>query len=243
MRPAPPTAIDLAGVAPAAERRTGAPLLAATGPILAMLLALALVTATGLSQRSALPEAVEPWVFGYFAGRYPLFIFALVYGLGHLARVATGSGPASIPRRIVFGLAGAGVLLLAGLYPTFGGVILRAGFATGGMAFLTHQPLWLAYALGAGVAAALFGGILGLFAIMANRPLRPRLERFGAGALAFLALWIGAAVIGLSGTLGLGPWPHRALRIDEAGLAAVLMAAAALPHTALTTLRRLRPAS
>ena len=243
MRPARPTAIDPAGVAPAAERRTGAPVLAAAGPILAMLLALALVAATGLSQRSALPEAVEPWVFGYFAGRYPLFIFALVYGLGHLARVAAGPGPASMPRRIAFGVAGAAVLMLAGLYPTFGGVILRAGFATGGMAFLTHQPLWLAYALGAGVAATLFGGILGLFAIMANRPLRPRLRRFGAGALAFLALWFGAAVIGLSGTLGLGPWPHRALRIDEAGLAAVLLVAAALPHAALTTLRRLRPAS
>ncbi|MCJ2016810.1 hypothetical protein MKK84_05100 [Methylobacterium sp. E-065] len=243
MRPAPPTAIDPAGVAPAAGRRTGTRWLAALGPILAMLLALVLVAATGLSQRSAMPEAVEPWVFGYFAGRYPLFVFALVYGLAHLARVAAGPGPASIPRRIAFGLLGAAVLLLAGLYPTFGGVILRAGFATGGMAFLTHQPLWLAYALGAGVAAALFGGILGLFAIVASRPLRPRLRRFGAGALAFLALWFGAAVIGLSSTLGLGPWPLRALRIDEVGLAALLLAVAALPHAALTTLRRLRPAS
>lgn len=208
-----------------------------------MLAALALAAATGLSQRSALPEPVEPWVFGYFAGRYPLFAFALVYGLAHLARVAAGAGPASVPRRLAFGLAGAVVLLLAGLYPTFGGVILRAGFATGGMAFLTHQPLWLAYGLGAGAAAGLFGGILGLFAIAANRPLRPRLRRFGGGALAFLALWFGAAVIGLSGSLGLGPWPHRALRPDEAGLAALLLAAAALPHTVLTTVRRLRPAT
>ncbi|MCJ2088340.1 hypothetical protein MKK88_20465 [Methylobacterium sp. E-005] len=243
MRPAPPKALDPAGMTRASEPHSGASFLAASGPILAMLLALGVVTATGLSQRSALPEAVEPWVYGYFAGRYPLFVFALVYGLAHLARVAAGPGPASFLRRIAFGLVGAAILLLAGLYPTFGGVILRAGFATGGMAFLTHQPLWLAYGLGAGAAAALFGGILGLFAIAANRPLRPRLRRFGTGALAFLTLWFGAAVIGLFGSLGLGPWPHRALRAEEAGLAALLLIVAALPHAAMTTLRRLRPAS
>lgn len=234
---------DPRGMTPTTKPHLGAPWLAASGPILAMLLALALVAATGLSQRSALPETVEPWVYGYFAGRYPLFAFALVYGLAHLVRMAAGPGPASIPRRLVFGLAGAVILLLAGLYPTFGGLILRAAFATGGMAFLTHQPLWLAYALGTGAGAAVFGGILGLFAIAANRPLRPRLGRVGAGVLAFLALWFGAAVIGLSGTLGLGPWPHRALRPAEAGLAALLLVIAALPHSALTTVRRLRPAS
>ncbi len=208
-----------------------------------MLAALALVAVTGFSQRSAMPETVEPWVFGFFAGRYPLFAFALVYGLAHLARVAAAPGPAPGARRIVFGVAGAMLLAAAGLYPTFGGVILRAGFATGGMAYLTHQPLWLAYGLGAGVAAALFGGIVGVAAFAANRPLRPRLRRLGTGALAFLTLWCGAIVLGLSGPIGLGPWPRRALRPEEVGLAALLLVAAALPHTLLTTWRRLRPAA
>ncbi|WP_457106711.1 hypothetical protein [Methylobacterium sp. P5_C11] len=225
----------------AAARGSAGGLLAASSPILAMLAALAIVALTGMSQRDAVPEALEPWIFGYFIGRYPLFAFALVYGLGHLARVAAGSGPASVPRRVLFGLAGAVALAAAGLYPTFGGLILRGAFATGGMAFLTHQPLWLAYGLGAGIAAALFGGILGLFAIAANRPLRPRLRRVGFAALAFLALWFGAALIGLAGDLGFGPWPRRALRADEAGLAALLLVAAALPHTALATVRRHRP--
>jgi hypothetical protein len=226
----------------ARRHRNGSSLLEASGPILAMLVALALVAGTGFSQRSAVPEAVEPWIFGYFAGRYPLFAFALVYGLAHLATTAAEPGPASVPRRLLFGLAGAAILLLAGLYPTFGGLVVRAGFATGGMAFLTHQPLWLAYGLGAGVAAALFGGVLGLFVIAANRSLRPRLRRIGSGLLAFLALWFGAAMIGLGGSLGLGPWPHRALRPDEAGLAALLLVAAALPHAALATLSRRRRA-
>ncbi|MCJ2058157.1 hypothetical protein MKL09_16525 [Methylobacterium sp. J-048] len=215
-------------------------LLAAT-PILAMLAALALVAVTGLSQRSGVPEAFEPWIYGYFIARYPLFAFALVYGIAHLVTVAAGPGPASALRRILFATAGAASLALVGLYPTFGGLILRGGFATGGMAFLTHQPLWLAYGLGAGVAAAIFGGILGLFAIAASRPLRPSLRRIGAGLLAFLALWFGACVIGLSGDLGLGSWPLRAFRPAEAGLAALLLIIAALPHAALTTVSRLRP--
>lgn len=241
MMPAPshaafqPTATGLA-----AGQHRGGKLLQASIPILAMLVALALVAGTGFSQRSTVPELAEPWVFGYFAGRYPLFAFALIYGLAHLATAAAEPGPASVPRRVLFGLAGAAFLLLAGLYPTFGGLVLRAGFATGGMAFLTHQPLWLAYALGAGVAAAVFGGVLGLFVIAANRALRPRLRRIGSGLLAFLALWFGAAVIGLGGSLGLGPWPHRALRPDEAGLAALLLVAAALPHAALATVSRHR---
>ncbi|MBE7200633.1 MAG: hypothetical protein INR70_22910 [Parafilimonas terrae] len=205
-----------------------------------MLIALAAVAATGLSQRTAVPEHVEPWIFGYFVARYPLFAFALVYGVAHLVRIAFGPGPASMARRVLFGTLGAAVLLAAGLYPTFGGLILRAGFATGGMAFLTHQPLWLAYGLGAGVAAALFGGIVGFFAIAANRPLRPRLRRVGAGALAFLALWFGAILIGLSGSLGVGPWPLRALRPGEAALAALVLIMAALPHTVLATALRHR---
>ena len=118
-RPAPSAGWDdPRGMTPT-TKPLGARWLAASGPILAMLLALALVAATGLSQRSALPEAVEPWVYGYFAGRYPLFAFALVYGVAHLVRVAAGPGPASIPRRLAFGLTGAVILLLAGLYPTF----------------------------------------------------------------------------------------------------------------------------
>jgi hypothetical protein len=239
MMPAPSlAALDTAPPDRAARR----PGLLAVAPIGAMLLALALVAATGFSQHSAMPEAAEPLVFGYFAGRYPLFAFALVYGIAHLAVQAAGPGPASVPRRALFGLAGAAALLLAGLYPTFGGLVLRAGFATGGMAFLTHQPLWLAYGLGAGVAAAVFGGVLGASAILANRPLRPRLSRIGAGLVAFLTLWFGAAVIGLSGGLGLGPWPHRALRPDEAGLASLVLIVAALPHAALATLRRHRRA-
>ena len=88
--------------------------------------------------------------------------------------------------------------------------------------------------------ALTFGGVLGLFAIAANRPRRPSLRRIGAGLLAFLALWFGACVIGLAGDFGLGPWPRRAFSPSEAVVAALLLVIAALPHAALTTLSWLR---
>src|SRR3954471_14573385 len=98
MMPAPShAAFEPSRTRVAARRHRSGSLLEASGPILAMLVALALVAGTGLSQRSAVPEAVEPLIFGYFAGRYPLFAFALVYGLAHLATTAAEPGPASVP--------------------------------------------------------------------------------------------------------------------------------------------------
>ena len=148
-----------------------------------------------------------------------------------------GRGPAGPARRIVFALVGIVILALAGLYPTFGGLILRGGFATGGMAFLTGQPLWLAYALGAAIPAAMMGGIVGTAVIAANRPLRPRWRRIGWGALSFLSLWFGAMIIGLAHSVGVGPWPARAMAGGEAGLAAGLLAIAMAPHSLLIALR------
>ncbi|MDP4025682.1 hypothetical protein Q8W71_23895 [Methylobacterium sp. NEAU 140] len=234
----PDTFLDTTGagtlaVPPARSATRPSTSLAAVTPVLATLAALAVVAATGLSRRSGLPEAVEPLAYGFFLDRYPLFAFALVYGIARLVAVAAGPGPASIPRRAAFCALGIVVLGLAGLYPTFGGAVLRGGFATGSMAFLNGTPLWLAYGMGAGVAAALFGGTVGVFAVAANRGLRPRLARLWPAALAFLALWFGAAVLGLARGLGFGPWPARAMTPAEAGLAAGLLVLAALPHAAL----------
>lgn len=230
-----------AGTAPApmptGRTAPGGSLIVAAAPVIAMLAVLALVAATGLSLRSGLPDAVAPWFYGFFLDSYPLFAFALVYGIARLAAVAAGPGPGSAPRRIAFGLAGVLALGAAALYPTFGGLILRSGFTVGGMAFLNHVPHGLAYGLGAGAAAGTFGGIVGLFGVLANGRLRPSLRRLGSGGLAFPALWFGAAVIGLAHDLGFGPWPTRALSPADAGLAALILAIAALPHAASVVLR------
>ena len=212
----------------------------AGAPVAAALLALALVAASGLSRRSGLPDALEPYAYGFFIDRYPLVAFALVWGAARIAAAASAEGPAGAARRLVFAVAGIAVLALAGLYPTFGGLILRGGFATGGMAFLTGQPLWLAYALGAAIPASMLGGIVGATIVAANRPLRPRWRRIGWGALSFLTLWFGAGIVGLAHDLGVGPWPARAMTAREAGLAAGLLLLAMAPHGLLVALRRRR---
>ncbi len=219
------------------RREPARSLVIASAPLAAMLAALSLVALTGLSRRSGVPQALEPYAYGYFLDRYPLFAFALIYAGARIVAVCAGEGPAGPVRRVVCGVAGLAVLALAGLYPTFGGLVLRGGFATGGMAFLTGQPLWLAYGLGAGVAGVMVAAIVGAFGLLGNGILRPRLRRLPWGGLAFLMLWFGAVVIGLGRDLGTGPWPARAFTAPEAGIAAGLLLAAALPHAALNAWR------
>lgn len=226
----------------------GAPILLAAAPVAAALAALALAAATGVSQRSGLPGVLEPYAYGFFLDRYPLFAFALVYGLVRIVCAVAMPGPASPVRRAVLGLAGLVLLLAAALYPTFGGLVLRAGFGTGSMAFLTNTPLWGAYAIGSAVAALLFGLAMGVPIVLAT--LRRRApEGFGrrvrralaTAILSFLALWLGAAVLGLAREAGIGPWPRRAFAADEALRAGLLVLAATLPHALVSLVRAGRP--
>ena len=132
------------------------PLVPAAFPLMAAFLALCATAVTGLSQASPLPPELAARFYGFFLQQYPLFTFAIVYGLARLVAMAAAS-TASLPRRIVGVLLGATLLLALSLYPTFGGFVLRAGFATGGMTFLTYQPMSVAFALGSASSAFVFG--------------------------------------------------------------------------------------
>jgi hypothetical protein len=116
------------------------PLAAALFPLVAALLAIGLAFATGFDQRTPLPPDLEVRFYGFFLDRYPLFAVAIVYGLAHLAVRIARPGPASWPRRLIGGGLAVVLVLATCLYPTFGGVPLRLAFASGGTAFLTHQP-------------------------------------------------------------------------------------------------------
>ncbi len=212
----------------------------AFGPVAVTVLAVGLAWLTGLSQRTVLPAAIEARFYGFFLDRYPLFCAALVYGVARLLLGAARPGPAGPVRRLV-GSAIAIVLLLAVcLYPTFGGGVLRAGFATGGMAFLTGQTMPIAYGLGAAAVALVFGLALGLGGLLAIGAPRgnarwARRLRLGVGRMLTrtLALWFAFGILGLATAAGLGPWPHRPLAAGEAGLAVALVLLAFLPHASL----------
>lgn len=229
---------------PVRHRRDGArSLVAALVPPVAMLAALAAIALAGLSRRSGVPALLDDYAYGYFLSRYPLFAFALIYAGARIVVGAIGPGTGGLTRRALVSLAGLAILAVAGLYPTFGGLTLRGGFAVGGMTFLTGQPLWLAYGLGAATSAAMMGSIVGGTIVLANRPLRPSWARFGRGFVSFLCLWFGAAVIGLARDQGFGPWPTRAMLPAEAVFAAGLLVVAAAPHILHVALQSRRSVS
>ncbi len=64
----------------------------AAAPLAAALLALATAYATGFDQRTAMPPDVASRFYGFFLDRYPLFAFALVYGLARIVAVAWRRG-------------------------------------------------------------------------------------------------------------------------------------------------------
>ena len=113
----------------------------AAAPLAAALLALATAYATGFDQRTAMPPDVASRFYGFFLDRYPLFAFALVYGLARIVAVALAPGRASIVRRLIGAALGLALVLGVSLHPTFGGVVLRAGFGTGSGAFLNGSPM------------------------------------------------------------------------------------------------------
>ncbi|AWI90415.1 hypothetical protein C0214_20570 [Methylobacterium sp. DM1] len=231
-----------AGAEPASRRGAWA---IAAAPLLAALAALFAVFLTGFDQRSAMPPDVAARFYGFFLDRYPLFAFALVYGLVRILAAMLAPGPASPVRRLVGGGVGLALLLGLSLHPTFGGFVLRAGFATGSGAFLNGTPMAVAFAMGAAAAAGLFGLAMGLGARLAGRlepaPTGSRWRRAGRALLGwiagFLTLWFAAAMIGLARDAGFGPWPRRPLDARDLVIAALLLTGAALPHVALVAAR------
>ncbi|WP_286158945.1 hypothetical protein [Methylobacterium sp. Leaf456] len=220
----------------------------AAAPLAAALLALVATYATGFDQRAAMPPDVANRFYGFFLDRYPLFAFVLVYGLARILVATLAPGRAGMVRRLIGAILGLALMAGASLHPTFGGLILRAGFGTGSGAFLNGTPMAIAYALGAAAGAGVFGFAMGLGVTLTGRPGRSaprgRWRALGRGLVgmlaAFLALWLGAALIGAARDLGLGPWPRRPLDGRDLTLAAGLITAAALPHVLLVGLR-LRP--
>ena len=135
------------------------------------------------------------------------------------------------------------LFLAACFYPTFGGVILRAGYATGGMSFLRGQSAIVSIVLGAGAAALAYGTILGLCVVLARLSLRFRWRKAGRVALRFAALWVGAMVLLAPSRLGIDPvgtWPMGPLAGVFALKAAMIVLLALLPHAASVAATRSR---
>ncbi|GEP10059.1 hypothetical protein [Methylobacterium gnaphalii] len=219
-------------------------ILVAAAPPAAALAALFAAFLTGFDQSTPVPAEIGTRFYGFFLDHYPLFAFAIVYALARVLAVALAPGPSTVLRRILGALAGLALVLALSLHPTFGGLVLRGGFMTGGMAFLNQMPMAAAYALGAAVAAITFGLAMGLGVVIAGQPPRERLARLrrfvralGSVAVRFLALWYALAVLGFARTIGLGPWPRRPLDASDTLLVAACLVVAFLPHALISAAR------
>ncbi|GEO99657.1 hypothetical protein [Methylobacterium haplocladii] len=225
-------------------------LLVATAPLAAALAALIAAFLTGFDQSTPVPAEVGTRFYGFFLDHYPLYAFAIVYALVRVIAAAVAPGPSAVLRRVLGAAVGLAAILGLSLHPTFGGLVLRGGFMTGGMAFLNQVPMMAAYAFGAAVAASALGFAMGLGVLIAGQPAREpasRLRRFGRslGTLfsRFLALWYALAVLGFARTIGLGPWPRRPLDSSDVALVAACLVVAFLPHVLISALRADRSAS
>ncbi|HEY8381890.1 MAG TPA: hypothetical protein VIL09_07060 [Microvirga sp.] len=214
-------------------------------PLLAAVLAVAIVAVTRFTERSSIGTPMEDVFYGFFFRSYPLFLFAAAYGVARIVTAAiTEPGPRRSLRAVTTPLAVA-LFLAAAFYPTFGGIILRPGFATGGIGFLNGLPASVAGVLGAAVAAFMFGLLLGIATLLATTRIRFSKAALAHGLLAFLALWVGAVILTLPDRLGLDMldrFPLRALGIWQAFAAAGLVALAMLPHAMVMARRQRRMA-
>jgi hypothetical protein len=138
------------------------------------------------------------------------------------------------------------LFLLAGFHPTFGGMIARPGFATGGMSFLQGQSAGLALMFGAGASAFMYGLFLGLAVILACLRLSLRWRSFGAAIVSLVALWLGAVILLQGQHWALDPpgaWPVRPLDDRAALTLALSIGLAFLPYTLVLRWRLRQPAS
>jgi hypothetical protein len=201
----------------------------------AALIAVALAAATGIVQRDAYGTILEPYAYGFFLDRWPLFAFLILYGVVFIVASATSGGPRRRALRVAGALVGAALFLAVCIYPTFGGLVLRPAFMTGGMSYLSSAPYPAVVALGSASAAMVYALALGLGTTLAKGRVALTLGGAGRAAASFAALWLAAIVMAGPRSVGLdlGDWPRAALTSSQALTAGLVVAAALLPHAAL----------
>ncbi|WP_052341147.1 hypothetical protein [Salinarimonas rosea] len=227
------TRARLAG--PVAARDGGARAVLALLPLAVATLAALAAGLAGVHARGLIGTPLEPFAFGYFVERFPLAPFLVVYAAARVVLLAViPPGPSRFLRLPPLPVALA-LVLAASLWPTFGGLVIRAAYFTGGMAFLQGTPLPIAYPVGALVSAGVFAAALGLAAWIARARATLGLRAALGGLTRLVALWFAALVVAAPTALGLpvGDWPTWPLTAPQSLAATALVALALLPHAAI----------
>lgn len=203
---------------------------------LAVALAAVLVAALAdLTQRALFGTVLEPYAYGLFLDRYPLFAFAIAYGGARIALAVFEPGSRRWPRLLGAPL-GLAFFLAACLYPTFGGLVIRAGYMAGSVAFLRNTPLSAALALGTIASALVYAGALGLGSAGARGRVRLGWRPLGRSLRDLAALWWAALVLASPRALGIDVtegWPAVPFSGEAALRSGALVALALGPHALL----------
>lgn len=210
-------------------------------PVLAALVCVLAVAVSGLTEKTFFGTPLEDHLYGYFFRTYPLFFFAAAYGAARIVAAALTEAGGPKPWRVLTTPLALFLFLAACVYPTFGGIILRPGFMTGGMSFVRGQSAGAALVLGAGAAAFSFGLLLGLCVLLARLSVRFAWRKAGRVVVRFLALWSGAVVLLAPSRLGIDPvgaWPAGPLTVLSALKTACVVALALLPHALVVARNR-----
>jgi hypothetical protein len=217
--------------------RPGAGLATALLPVGVAGLGVLATAAAGVTERSFIGTPVEDRFYGFFLRSYPLFAFCLLYGAARIAMAALTAPGRRRGLRLLTAPVGLALFLAAGLYPTFGGLVLRAGYGLGAGSFLNGVPGVAATALGAVGAALAYGAALGLGAVLASLRLAAGRAPAAWGLLRLGALCLGATLLAFAAPASPGPaagFPVVPLGAPGGLAAAALVCLALLPHALAT---------
>jgi hypothetical protein len=205
-------------------------------PVAVVALAVLLAAVLKFSERSFFGTALEDQFYGFFFRSYPLFLFAVAYGVARIVVAALWAPGRRRSLRAFTAPLALALFLAATLYPSVGGFILRPGYATGGVSFLQGLSADVAVVLGAGASAFMYGLVLGLCTLIATLNFQLRWRSLGDALLAFITLWSGALLLVMPQRVGidfLRGFPVRPIGLDQVLPLAILVVLAFLPHAVL----------
>lgn len=202
-------------------------------PLLVSLFAVVWTYATGITTRS-INEAVDsPWlILGVYADRFPVFAFAILFVLVRLLVALFVARRPMILFRLVLFIPAVALVLLATLYPTFGGVVARGAFTGGGFSVINSVVAGAGPGtlLGGAVAGATLALLVGLaraifdwnWGFTWGKPIRAILALAAWAAMGAILAW-GWSVLSAAGA----QFPRAPLTLVETiGLLALLIVAA-----------------
>ncbi|HMB11526.1 hypothetical protein [Saliniramus sp.] len=191
----------------------------------------------GISRFEIQAGSFAPILHGFFFNTFAPLMILVIYAVARIVAVALLEPSDLALARFVTAPLAVAALLVAALYPTFGGIIARSAFFSGGMMFIEGMMLGAAWLIGIAFAAIIFGFVLGAGVIFVRlgfaEPGRPPRTRLATGLMRYVALVFAGLILLLPGQTGIslyGDWPVWPMQPREAAALTAFSLIALAPH-------------